>query len=142
MTDDELVAAVENGTLPQELFHHADHVKMAFLFLERYPLLEAIRHFSSSLARLATAYGKANLYNETITWAYLLLIRERLARAGRRQSWAEFAAANADLLDWHESILKKYYREETLNAEFARATFVFPDRIEARSARQAPSQST
>lgn len=129
MTDDEFVTAFENGTLPLAAFRHADHVRMAFLYLGRYPLLEAIRRFSASLVNFATAHGKTNLYNETITWAYLLLIRERLARAGRHQTWDQFAAANPDLLNWSGSVLKKYYREETLKSELARATFVFPDRI-------------
>ena len=128
MTDDDLVAFFENCTLPLESFRHADHVKMAFLYLGKYPLLEAIRHFSCSLARFATAHGKTNLYNQTITWAYLLLIQERLARAGQPQTWAEFAAGNADLLDWNDNVLKKYYRDETLKSEIARSTFVFPDR--------------
>jgi hypothetical protein len=141
MTDDELVAAFENGTLPQESFHHADHVKIAFLLVERYPPLEAIRHFSAGLARLATAYGKTNLYHETITWAYLLLIRERLARSGAGQSWTDFAAGNADLLNWKDSVLKNYYQDETLRSEFARVTFVFPDRIEPRLADQTPPQA-
>jgi hypothetical protein len=101
---------------------------MAFLYLGRYPLLEAIRQFSCSLARFATAHGKTNLYNQTITWAYLLLIQERLARTGQPQTWAEFAAGNADLLDWNDNVLKKYYRDETLKSEIARGTFVFPDR--------------
>jgi N-formylglutamate deformylase len=128
MTDDEFVAVFENCTLPLESFRHADHVKMAFLYLGRYPLLEAIRQFSCSLARFATAHGKTNLYNQTITWAYLLLIQERLARTGQPQTWAEFAAGNADLLDWNDNVLKKYYRDETLKSEIARGTFVFPDR--------------
>jgi hypothetical protein len=128
MTDDEFVAVFENCTLPLESFRHADHVKMAFLYLGRYPLLEAIRQFSCSLARFATAHGKTNLYNQTITWAYLLLIQERLARAGQPQTWAEFAAGNADLLDWNDNVLKKYYRDESLKSEIARGTFVFPDR--------------
>lgn len=129
MTDDEFVAAFESCTLPQESFHHADHVKVAFLYLRRYPLLEAIRYFSTGLARLAISYAKPNLYNETITWAYLLLIQERLARAGRPQTWAEFSAGNADLLDWKDNVLKKYYRAETLASTLAKTTFVFPDRI-------------
>jgi hypothetical protein len=129
VTDDEFVTAFENGTLPLSAFRHADHVRIAFLYLRRYPLLDAIRRFSSSLVNFATSHGKTNLYNETITWAYLLLIQERLARAARHQTWDEFAAANPDLLNWSDSVLKKYYREETLKSEFARATFVFPDRI-------------
>jgi hypothetical protein len=64
-----------------------------------------------------------------MTWAYLLLIRERLARAGRPQTWAEFSAGNADLLDWSNNILRKYYRDETLTSGLAKTTFVFPDRI-------------
>jgi hypothetical protein len=129
VSDDEFIAAFEDCTLPLESFRHADHVRMAFLYLDRYPLLEAIRQFSASLVRFATAYGKTNLYNETITWAYLLIIRERLVRAGHPLTWAEFAACNADLLDWNDSVLKKYYRDETLTSGFAKTTFVFPDRI-------------
>jgi hypothetical protein len=129
VSDDEFVAAFEDCTLPLESFRHADHVRMAFLYLGRYPLLEAIREFSASLLKFAVAYGKTNLYNETITWAYLLLIRERLARAGRPQTWAEFSAGNADLLDWSNNILRKYYRDETLTSGLAKTTFVFPDRI-------------
>ena len=128
MTDEEFFLQFENATLPVECFHHADHVKMAFLYLCRFPVVDALRRFSDSLGRFAAAHHKPHLYNETITWAYLLIIRERLARAERPQTWAEFAAANSDLLDWKDSILKKYYREDTLRSDVAKRTFVLPDK--------------
>jgi hypothetical protein len=110
-------------------FHHTDHVRMAFLYVRRYPALEAIQRFSSALARFAAANGKPQLYNETVTWAFLLLIRERIVRAGRAQTWNEFAAAHADLLSWKDNILKNYYRDETLSSDLAKATFLFPDKL-------------
>ncbi len=128
MTDDEFVAAFENCSLPLTCFRHPDHVKMAFLYLGRFPPLEALQRFTISLARFATAHGKTSLYNATITWAYMLIIQERLARAGHRQTWLEFVADNADLLNRNDSVLNRYYREETLRSEFARSTFVFPDK--------------
>jgi hypothetical protein len=128
MTDEEFLARFEDGSLASEAFHHADHVKMAFLYLCRYPALEALDRFSSSLVRFAEAKGKPGLYHETITWAFLLLIRERMARAGEPQSWAQFAAGNADLLDWRENILRKYYSCETLSSDLARRTFLLPDK--------------
>jgi hypothetical protein len=128
MTDEEFMARFEDGSLASESFHHADHVKMAFLYLCRYPALEALDRFSSSLVRFAEAKGKPGLYHETITWAFLLLIRERMARAGEPQSWAQFAAGNADLLDWRENILRKYYSCETLSSDLARRTFLLPDK--------------
>ena len=38
----------------------------------------AIQRFGDSLRRFAAAYGKQGLYHETITWAYLLLLNERI----------------------------------------------------------------
>jgi hypothetical protein len=127
MNDDEFMAKFEDCTLANEAFHHADHVRMAFLYQCRYPAIEAIERFSTALVRFATAHGKPQLYHETITWAFLFLIRERLARAGGQPGWEEFAAANLDLLDWKNNILKKYYRPETLSSDLARRTFLFPD---------------
>ncbi|HLZ52748.1 MAG TPA: hypothetical protein VKP61_18505 [Candidatus Acidoferrum sp.] len=129
MTEAEWMAQFEIGVLPGDSFHHADHVKMAFLYLQKYPPLEAMARFSSALRRFAEAHGKPDLYHETITWSFLLLIRERMARATSPQTWVEFSSGNSDLLGWQDNILKKYYRPETLNSELARRVFLFPDRL-------------
>jgi hypothetical protein len=128
MTDEEFIEQFERATLPADSFHHRDHVRLVWLYLRRYPALETLERFSKGLRRFAAAQGLANLYHETITWAYVFLIQERAARAGRAQSWEEFAAANTDLLDWKENILKQYYSEDTLRSETARRIFVFPDK--------------
>jgi len=128
MTDEEWIASFENCSLANEQFHHADHVKMAFLYLSRSPALEAIQSFTAALIRFAAANGKPQRYHETVTWAFLLLIRERMARAGCRQTWAEFAAANTDLVSSKDGVLKKYYRSETLASDLARRTFLLPDK--------------
>ena len=132
MTEDQLITAFETGTLRNENFHHQDHVRMGFLYMSRFPGLEGVRRFCEGLQRFATASGRPNLYHETVTWAFLLLIRERLARALRRSgslpSWDEFVADNKDLLKGKDYVLKEYDRDETLKSEFARATFVLPDR--------------
>ena len=133
MNDDEFIASFENGTLTSESFHHSEHVKMAFLYLDRYPALEALQRFSASLLNFAVAKGKPGLYHETITWAFVFLIRERMARAGGRQTWCQFAAANSDLLNWKDNILKQYYRDETLSSDLASSSFLFPDRYPKRS---------
>jgi hypothetical protein len=129
LNEAEWMEAFESCTLPNDSFHHTEHVKMAFLYVQKFPPLEALGRFSSNLTRFAAANGKPNLYNETITWAFLLLIRERIARANSSQTWAEFSAANADLLRWDDNILKKYYHSETLTSELAKGVFLFPDKL-------------
>jgi hypothetical protein len=126
MSDEALIQGFEQATL--ESFHHAVHVRVAFAYLCRYPAVEALEKFSTALRRFAEAQGKPNLYHETITWAYLLLIRERMARSSGAQTWNEFARQNTDLLTWKPGILAHYYRQETLASELARTTFIFPDK--------------
>lgn len=128
MTDDQFMASFEDCSLAGESFDHRAHVRMAYLYLRRYPILEAVERFSSALTRFAAAKGKPNRYNETVTWAFLFLIRERQARAGCTQTWEEFAENNADLMSWKKNILRKYYRDETLASDMAKRIFVLPDR--------------
>jgi hypothetical protein len=126
VTNRALIAEFEEGRAPGN-FHHADHVRVAFAYVSEFPVLEAIARFSAALRRFAIAKGKPHLYHETITWAYLLLIHERIARNGCAQEWKEFSERNPDLLVWKEGILERYYSQETLGADLARHTFVFPD---------------
>jgi len=129
MTEQSYIEMFEAGSIPPDAFHHSDHVRLAFCYLSQYLPLEALQRFSAALQRFARAHGKENLYHETITWAYLLLIHERRARCTSTESWETFAAANPDLLTWKESILHHYYTPATLQSDLARRVFVFPDKL-------------
>jgi hypothetical protein len=89
------------------------------------PLLDALTRFTTSLKRFAAHNGSPGLYHETITWAYLLLIHERMERAPA-DDFESFHAANPDLFSWKPSILNRYYDQETLDSPLARRTFLMP----------------
>jgi hypothetical protein len=128
VTDEALRHAFEDGSLPPGAFRHRHHVRMAWILLERFPVLDVLAGFTAGLRRLAAAAGKPGLYHETITWAYVLLVNERRTAAGA-EDWPAFAARNPDLLAWKPSVLEaRYYRAETLWSERAREAFVLPDR--------------
>lgn len=132
MSDDEIIRRFETGEVPPESFHHADHVRLAFAYLRLHEPLTALGKFAGALQQFATKIGKANLYNETITYAYLFLIREKMAQFPELD-WEEFARQNPDLLIWKDGILNRYYKGETLKSDFARKIFVFPDKHRERS---------
>ena len=132
MNDDrEFLERFEAGTI--EPFHHRDHVRMAWLYLRWHSVPVALEWIMIGIKNLATSAGRPNLYHETITWAFVLLVNERMERTGRRTTWEEFASANPDLFVWRPSVLDRYYLSETLASELARRVFVLPDRIDARS---------
>lgn len=128
---DELLQQFEDCSLPLARFRHSVHIQIAFLYLRKYPVLDVLARFPEALKRYAAAHGKTGLYHETITWAYILLIHERMMRAAHALTWDEFAATNQDLLTWSGTILKQYYRTETLSSDLARKIFLFPDKAPA-----------
>jgi hypothetical protein len=127
LTDTELVAQFVDASLSKDAFHHAQHLRVAWLFIRRYGMPGALAEFPAALQHFARAKGATSLYHETITWAFLLLINERQQRASA-DDWADFAAANGDLLAWKPSVLEQLYAPETLASDHARRTFVMPDR--------------
>ena len=127
LTDQELMAQFIDTTLPKSAFHHRQHVRVAWLFVQHHGMPDALREFSAALRRFADAKGATMLYHETITWAYLLLIHERQQRHPVTD-WDTFANANTDLLEWKPSVLDELYSADLLWSEFARRTFVMPDR--------------
>jgi len=129
MSEEELLAQLESCTLPEDQFHHADHLHAAWLYLSRFPASEAIAKFSKALRSYAASLGKAGRYHETVTWAYLLLLNERIQRSEPAATWGQFIVAHPDLFDWKNSILLRYYRPETLASDLARRVFVMPDKM-------------
>jgi hypothetical protein len=127
MSNKELIHNFESDAVPEDSFHHADHVRLAFAYLCEYPVLQALEKFASALKRFAAARGKTQLYHETITFAYLFLIRERMACC-EGTDWEGFARQNPDLLIWKDGILSRYYGESTLKSDLARRVFVLPDK--------------
>jgi hypothetical protein len=121
--DRDFVAAFESCTLPGSELTHRAHVRLAWLYLREQPLLDALTRFANGLKRYAASLGAATKYHETITWAYLFLIHERMQRRAV-STFEEFADANDDLFG---AILGRYYSPAVLDSALARTTFVLPD---------------
>jgi hypothetical protein len=124
LTEAEFVEQFEAATLSE--FHHQEHVWIAWIYIRDYPGIEALQRFCKNIKQFAAARGEHNLYHETITWAYFLLIQERVQK-NKNASWEVFMAQNQDLFDWKNSILKKYYTDKTLKSDLARSVFLFPE---------------
>ena len=121
MTDSEIVRGFESATL--DAFPHAQHVRVAWWYVGREPLLTAIARMRAGLQRFAAAKGKPDRYHETITIAFVLLVADRWRE---EESWETFAARNADLLQWPCPALTALYPADVLASERAREVFVAP----------------
>ena len=127
--DDAFLAAFESCAIPKAEWTHQAHVRMAWLYLRRLGLEEAILKIRSGIQKYNAAVGGApNGYHETVTQVYTRLVYDCLSRrGGREKSWGEFVSGFPELFDRQNPPSLKYYRKETLSSDEARARFVEPD---------------
>ncbi len=111
-------------------FDHEAHVYLAWLYLDRYTVAEAIERFTAALKRLTAKLGVPGKYHDTITWFFMLVIAER--RDGPSGlDWPGFKRNNDDLFRRDNNILHRYYNTDTLATDRARQRFVLPDKLVA-----------
>jgi hypothetical protein len=126
MTDHELVTRIESLTLSPGEFRHREHVRLAFALLHGRDFGDGALRFRSALKRFAASVGAAGKYHETLTWAWLALVAERMA-AGTYASSDAFLAVHPDLLD-HTALAARYDLAAITASPLARAVFVLPTR--------------
>jgi len=131
MTDEEFIAALESCQLSASQFNHAAHVRAGYLYLRQHRFAHALSHLCTSICRFAESLGKSGLYHETITVAFMALIHERLYQQGNGDGWEGFAHSNPDLL--RKDALLPYYPQAVLDSAEARARFVLPSGLAART---------
>jgi hypothetical protein len=124
MNDMEFLAAFESAAIAPGQFDHRAHIRAAYLYLSRHAFLEGCAAMRDSLKRFAASIGKSDLYNETITIAFMSVVQERM-NDSPGLSCDQMIAANPDLVD--RGLLHRYYRPETLNSAVAKKQFVLGD---------------
>jgi hypothetical protein len=128
MTDAEFLAAFESATLPPTSFDHRAHLRVACLYLADRPFLEACIAMRDGLRRFAASIGKAGLYHETITVAFMSIVAGRMA-ADPGAGWESLLRQNPDLCD--RGLLARYIEPGVLASEGARARLVLGERVGA-----------
>ena len=124
MRDEEFLAALESCSLNECDFGHAAHVRAAYLYSRSRDFAAALEKMRRAIRTYAASLGKADRYHETITVAFLALIRQRLFERGDGAGWEGFAQANPELLD--RDLLLRFYPQRQLESDLARRTFLLP----------------
>ena len=132
MSDDEtFLAQFESAAWPLAEWHHKQHIKVAYLYLRRYPLDAAIARMSSGVKKYNAAHnvpeGLDRGYHETMTQAWMRLVYFTLCEYGPAENADAFYEANPQLSQ--KKTLRFFYTKETFMSPKAKAEFVPPDLI-------------
>ena len=132
--DAEILRGFEDCTLAPASYGHREHLLVAWYYLRALPFADAAARFVTNVRRFAEAHGAVGKYHETVTWAYMAILHERM-HASRELGFDELLAKNADLLDHEHGALRAHYDSATLSSHLARTVFVLPRLRRAEGAR-------
>ena len=79
LSDLEFLRKFEACELSNDCFHHRDHIRLAWIYLQRYGELEALGHIAGAIRKFAAHHGKSDKYHETVTVAWLRLLANAMA---------------------------------------------------------------
>lgn len=126
ISDDKFIEQFENQTLPPNLFDHYGHLRLAWLYLRKYPLPKAIDKVTTGIKAYANSLGATNKFQHTLTEAIVRIMAIRMGK-GNADTLETYLAANRDLVDDIWAVVGSHYSHDLLNSERARAEFVNPD---------------
>lgn len=125
LTDAEFVRMFEACELTTGNFRHRDHVRLAWIYVQRYGELEARVRIAGAIRKFAAHHGKTGKYHETLTIAWLRLVGSAVVRVPLGASFEDLTIAAPELLD--KRTIEKFYSQSVLESKEARTSWVEPD---------------
>ena len=127
--DDTFLAEFEAGRWPIEQWHHQQHIKLAYLYLRRYPLEAAMNRIRERIKAHNAVHKLPELpasgYHETMTQAWMRLVYHTLCEYGPAETADDFCEQNPQLSQ--QKVLRLFYSRDQFMSSQAKFEFVEPD---------------
>jgi hypothetical protein len=124
-SDEDFLRAFEDLSFPADLFHHGEHIRVAWLYLKSSDATRAAERMSEGIRRFANHQGATQKYHHTLTLAWMRLVGAALVETPEGYTFEQFLAAHPELKD--TKLLDRYYSKEILQSSPAREGWVEPN---------------
>src|SRR5260370_18209407 len=86
-SDEEFLRAFEDLSFPADLFHHREHIQVAWLYLKSTDTSRAAERMSAGIRRFANHHGATQKYHHTLTLACMPLFAAPLVESPQRHTF-------------------------------------------------------
>jgi transketolase len=129
ISDEDFLAQFESTAWPYLEWYHRQHIKVAYLYLRKYPFAQAqarvrerIKAFNAAKKVPESLTGG---YHDTMTQAWMHLVHFTLCEYGAAADADTFYEQHPQL--WNQKALRFYYTKERFLTPEAKEKFVVPD---------------
>src|SRR5260370_21683947 len=98
-SDEDFLRAFEDLSFPADLFHHREHIHVAWLYLKSNDASRAAERMSEGIRRFANHHGATQKYHHTLTLAWMRLVASALVETPEEYPLVPCIAAHPQLRD-------------------------------------------
>ncbi len=125
LSDDDFVRLFESCELPGNSFHHADHIRLTWIYLRQSGETETVERMLKGIYRFACHNGRPEKFHYTVTRAWVRLVAAAWRSDSSMTQFTDFAAAHPHLLD--KNALQLHYSSARLGSAAGREGWTEPD---------------
>jgi hypothetical protein len=125
LSDDELLRSFEDCQLDPAKFHHADHIRLAWLCARRHGPAEAEPRLLNGIRKMAQHAGVPQKFHYTMTIAWARLVAASCCKSDSCDSFYEWIAIHPELLN--RNLMNEHYSTGKLETFQARCGWLDPD---------------
>jgi len=93
-SDEDFLRAFEDLSFPADLFHHREHIRVAWLYLKSTDASRAAELMSEGIRRFANHQGATQKYRHTLTLAWMRLVAAALVETPEGWPFERFLSAH------------------------------------------------
>lgn len=125
-SDAEFVAQFARCTLDPSVFSHEAHLRLAWINIREYGLLEARVMTKKQLKNYVNHLGAEDKYNETLTIAAINAVNHFIAKSAF-DNFRDFITEFPKLKTHFKALMACHYGFDIYNSPTAKATYLAPD---------------
>lgn len=124
-SDEAFRRAFERCEIPNDAFHHRDHLRLAWIYLREVGPDAAAVRVSAGIRRYAEYHGAGARYHETLSRVWVRIVALAIAETPAAGAFHELLTLRPHLLD--KKLPLKHYSPATLWGKIARERWIEPD---------------
>lgn len=126
LSDSEFKLQFVDCTLNPELFSHEAHIRLAWINIKQYGMVQAEKEMQNQLQNFVNHIGVKGKYNKTLTIASMKIVNHFILKS-KSETVKEFLLEFPKLNTSFKELISAHYSFDIFDSEKAKNEYIMPD---------------
>lgn len=126
LSDEEFLRQFTHCTLNPSIFSHEAHLRLAWVNIREYGIVQATANIQSQLLKFVEAIGEKGKYNKTVTIAGLFIVNQFI-QCSNSDNFTDFISGFPKLKTDFRGLIASHYSIDIFTSQKAKTEYLEPD---------------